>query len=289
MVDVPTTNTSNAISFAQISESFSKYVVTPLNAFGLGGFVFDIEGETSNTLSAEITDHYLENNEAVQDHIAIKPLKVTLRSYVGELVYETDTTTNTILQKVVQKLTVLSQYLPILAKQAQQVQSSLRVGALNSNTIKQGLTSPILNNVIDLWAMTKNLNPAASKQQQAYLYFKALLEQKLLVSLQTPFEFVTNMAVEEVIATQDETTRSMCDFSITLKKIRVAATKVTRFDPSKYQSSGISGVGEQPRAAEQIQPVQEQGNNQGGEVSITSKDSPIYRLGQSAFDFVWGQ
>ena len=58
-------------------DSLKQYVVTPLNAFGVGGFVFDSEGDTTVNLSADITDHYLEDNTSVQDHIAIKPKRVT--------------------------------------------------------------------------------------------------------------------------------------------------------------------------------------------------------------------
>ncbi len=257
---------NNGFNFAQIQENFSKYIVTPVNAFGLGGFVFDIEGENTITLTSDITDHYLEDNSAAQDHIAVKPQIVSLRSYVGELVYQVDPNTNTNLQKAVQKLTILNAYLPVLSKAAQQIQSSLTLGsqAFTSGGVlklaSSALRPPVLNNIVDLWALTKNLNPAANKQQQAYLYFKALQEQKMLVSLQTPFEFVTNMAIETIVATQEETTRTMSDFSITLKKIRTVSVASVEFDPNKYQN----------RSQQQAQGTAEQGNNQGQDSSLTS-------------------
>ncbi len=274
-------NKENALDFSSIKENFNKYIVIPANAFGLGGFVFDIEGETTNDLRADITDHYLEDNEPVQDHIAVKPLRVTLQSYAGELVYETDNTTNTAVQKVVQKLTILSAYLPVLSESAQQIQSSLQTGALTFSRngaldlVKKGFQQPNLNNIVDLWALTKNLNPGASRQQQAYLYLKALMQQKLLVSLQTPFEFVTNMAIESISARQEENTRSMCDFTISLKKIRTVEVKVTGFDPKMYQN----------RSEEQISPLVEQGNNQGSEVIITNPNSPVKALINKVFNF----
>ncbi len=43
----------------------NKYIVKPKNAKGIGGFVFDYEGETNVTFQADITDHYLETNDAV--------------------------------------------------------------------------------------------------------------------------------------------------------------------------------------------------------------------------------
>jgi len=50
-----------------ISANLNNYVVRPLNAFGLGGFMFDIEGETSVNLTSQITDHFLEDTTNVQD------------------------------------------------------------------------------------------------------------------------------------------------------------------------------------------------------------------------------
>jgi len=219
-----TDNITDGISnFTQVKDAFNKYLVTPLNNFGLGGFVFDVEGDTVVNLSADITDHYTEGNFSVQDHIAIRPKKITLKNYVGELVYRQDSNTNTTLQKVTQKLTVVNAYLPVLAKGAQQVKSLLNTSQdkLDFNTT--------LNTTANIWGLVKNLNPPIPKQQQAYQFFKALMESKILVSVQTPFEYATNMAIESIIATQPEESRFISDFSITLKEIRLAEIKTTPF------------------------------------------------------------
>jgi len=264
--NAPPAASQNYLDFSKIQENFGKYIVTPVNAFGLGGFTFDIEGDSTIRSDSEITDHYLEDNDVAQDHIAIKPQRVTLRSYVGELVYRVDPATNTNVQKVAQKLTTLGAYLPELSKAAQQVQSTLTLAAAAftpaglGKLISTTLTSPNLNNIVDLWALTKNVNPGASKQQQAFLYFEALQQQRVLVSLQTPFKFVTNMAIESIVANQDETTRTMCDFSITLKKIRTVDVQTVSFDPSKYQN----------RSQQQNQTTSQLGNNQGSSQPLES-------------------
>lgn len=56
---------------------------TPTN---LDGLVFDYEGECSAELNAEITDHYSESNNFMNDHAVLKPIRVTLKGLVGELV-----------------------------------------------------------------------------------------------------------------------------------------------------------------------------------------------------------
>lgn len=256
-----------------IRENFNGYVVSPLNAFGLGGFVFDIEGDIQANLQTEITDHYIETNQAIQDHIAIKPLEITLKNYVGELVYRKDSETNTIPQQLTRKLTTVSSYLPVLtdaAVQAKELLSQDLSTTLNEFSLSD--IPSITNDVVDLWSLTKNLNPAASSQQQAYLYFKALLQQKILVSVQTPFEFATNMAVKSIMATQPEESSSISDFAITLKQIRTVSTDTVPFDADSYQG----------RAKVQKQETSNKGKTQGA----ATNSSTLFDLVQGAYNAI---
>lgn len=52
---------------------------------GIAGFLFDIRGEESAEVSSEITDHYVEDNTAIQDQVALKPEIITVRGMVAEL------------------------------------------------------------------------------------------------------------------------------------------------------------------------------------------------------------
>lgn len=216
-----------------LAESINKAIVTPLNAFGLGGFVFDIEGETSVNLTTEITDHYLEDNSAVQDHIAIRPKKAVLKSYVGELIYREDDSTDTFVQKAVQKLTTLFAYRPPIARAAQQAIDFIRDGNISDISL-DNITLETINKTTDYWAFVKNLGGGTSRQQQAYMYFKGLMEGKYLVSVQTPFEFMNNMAIESIVAIQGEGSRFISDFSITLKQIRTVSILNVQQNESRY-------------------------------------------------------
>lgn len=246
-----------------LAAGVNRYLVTPLNAFGLGGFVFDIEGETAMNLSTEITDHYLEDNTSVQDHIAVRPKKITLKSYVGELVYRQDDESNTFVQKAVQKLTVLSSFLPILSRGARQITDMINTSR-NQDVSLGNITLETINKTTDYWAFVKNLVSSSSKQQQAYQYFKALMEQKILVSVQTPFEFVNNMAIESITAVQGEGSRFVSDFSIVLKQIRTVSILTTAANASRYITSSISPEDFfQGRAGLQAETLQQVGNMPG--------------------------
>lgn len=239
-------------NFNSIKDAFGKYVVTPVTNFGLGGFVFDVEGATNIDLSTDITDHYTESNISIQDHIAIRPKRIRLDTFVGELVYKNDDASNQPLQNLARKLTVLNSYLPALSRGAEQIK-----GIFDSQREKINF-SQVVDSTLNLYSLVKNVAPPTTKQQQAYQYFKALMEQKILVSCQTPFEFCTNMAVEAVFATQDETTRYVSNFSIVLKEIRMVSS--VTMPPLKSTSSTTD------RASVQDSPQVNGGKIQGSSV-----------------------
>lgn len=212
----------------KVQDNLNKYVIRPLNVFGISGFIFDIEGETKSSLESDITDNFIEDNSAIQDHIATKPLKITLTRYVGEKVYEgADHDIRKDIAGVVSKLTVVVAMLPALAETAN--------GIFDTGSNLGDADVGDVDKVDNLFGLFQNLNPSASKQQKAYLYFKALQEQKVLVSMQTPFEYVRNMAIESIVATQGEDSKDISDFSITLKQIRKASLTIVKFDKEKFQ------------------------------------------------------
>ena len=265
----------NQINFASITNAFNTYVVSPLNAFGLGGFIFDIEGDAVTNLEAEITDHYTEDNTTIQDNIAIRPVRVILTNYVGELVYRRDNTTNTPIQQLTQKLTVLNSYLPGLTPGAEQAYNILSGNAsLPSPDVLASLSAPnigsTITNTANIYGMVQNLLPPTTKQQQAYQYFKALWQQKILFAIQTPHEFLTNMAIESVRAHQPEDTKDISDFTLTLKQLRFASAQFVPYAPTQ-QASGATAL--------QSQATQVSSNVQGPVLDSSVNASSVYNAG----------
>lgn len=226
------TLTTIAQDFNSVQSVLSQYVVTPLNAFGIGGFVFDVDGASIANLNAEVTDHYAEDNSFFQDNIATRPGQYILRGYVGELVDIEDQSNSGPLQTLTQKLTTLTSLLPALSAGATEAQ-----GYLGGDFNLQTITSPqFLSQASSLYSAVQSLLPT-TKQQAAFQYFKALWNAKILVSLQTPFEFINNMAILNVAAIQQEDTKYKMDFAVTLKQIRYASTNTALFDPNNILGS----------------------------------------------------
>lgn len=265
-----------ANDFDILASSLNNYVVTPLNAFGLGGFLFDIEDETNVTLTADITDHFLEDNSTVQDHIALKPKKITLKGFVGELVHENDDSETSTVEKVTQKLTVLNSYLPILSDGSGQIADILRD---DNNT---EFTLEGVNKTADYWAFVKNILAPDNKQQQAYLYFKALFEGRFLLSVQTPFEFMSRMVIESIVAKQDGGSKYISDFTITLKQIRSVDVLNVEGDSTVYTDKEEFNDKLQTRSDPQNQEVVQVGNVDGTPTSFGNVNDPQYQAAQAA-------
>lgn len=219
-----------------VQEALANYIVAPATLFGLGGYVFDIEGESEVMLSAEITDHFIESNSTVQDHIALRPKRIQLSTFVGELVYYTERNGPTPVEKVARKITQINAFLPALTQSVMQARGII-------NTVRGADTfKPPLSPLLDIYAFVRNSFFNQNKQQQAYQYFKALMENRVLFSVQTPFEFCTDMAIESISATQDATTRTVSNFSLVLKHIRKVSTQTGILTTAAMVAEGRTGT-----------------------------------------------
>lgn len=222
---------------SNITTSLQQYVVAPLASFGVAGFVFNAQGESVAHLSADITDHFAEDNKAIQDHIAIRPKRIVLKGYVGELVYNSAEGQPTALQTLAQKLTTISAFLPPITAAATQAQEILTNPGTASFASVLGASSNIYGIVKNVLAATGN----TKNQQNAYNYFKALMESATLMGVQTPWEFMTSMAIESITAIQGENSIYISDFSVTLKQLRIASTTSTAFsNPAKQLATTAS-------------------------------------------------
>ncbi len=257
-----------------LQQSLSQYVVTPLTNFGVAGFMFDIQGEARAELTNEITDHYTEDNSVIQDHIAVKPKRITLRNYIGELVYEPNNTVAQAGATMAAKLTTLSGFLPQLSDGALQAYNFYQQAAAGVLTTSQ-LTAQGSSTAANLYGLVKNLLSAQeNKQQSSYQFFKALRDQRMLFSIQTPYEFMTNMAIENMVAIQEENTIYVSTFAITFKEMRFASTtNISGTLPATSVSNNTtpSRIGRCSLQAKRSIPVQ-QGSTTGQDVT-TSRPS----------------
>jgi len=177
--------------------------------------IFHYEGENIVTLQSEITDHYVENNSAIQDHMALRPEKITVHGFIGELndVGIFPPVPSRAITTALASLAVFSPQLSTTAMNAYNTASSLYSTAKNA-----------VDSAVSAWATITQGTGIQTKQQAMFMQFYGYWMNRNLFKIQTPWAIFMNMAIEEMRAIQAEDTRMVTDFFVTFKMIRFART-----------------------------------------------------------------
>ena len=197
----------------------SKFLVRPTgadsNIIGTGGFLFHIIDQEEVMVEAEATDHYVEKNYAIQDHVSIRPVMFTLKGFMGEL---NDISFNQMLAPLtnIQSLGDIGGLAPNFSQQAAQAYSKITsVTAKVNSVINQA------HNICDIFNAKSTTKTQA---QKAFSFFFNLLQNRLPCSVETPFDTFDNMLVLRVGNVSRGDTKQITDFSVTFKQIRVVET-----------------------------------------------------------------
>ena len=197
-------------------------------------FLFHYEGENTITLQSDITDHYVEDNTAINDQIALAPEMVKASGFIGEL---NDVVPPEIafLKTSINKLTALGAYQPELtvsalrtynaAFQAYYAAKSVTDSAVASWASITGTGGAVeitgTETEAELAALASN-NISQTKQQIAFQQFYGYWRNRTLFTVQTPWAIFKNMAIESVTATQDADTDMISNFEVSFKIMRFA-------------------------------------------------------------------
>jgi hypothetical protein len=139
---------------------------------GIEGFLFDIPETETVKLQAQITQHFAEDNYALQDHIAFEPVTVTLTGLVGELVVS-KSEIEQYAQQILDRLGPLGVLSPEFSASAQQYLSEInRLKSAAIATIKQ-LRS--LGDAFGLATDTRTLQQKAYDTLTQHYYSRALI------------------------------------------------------------------------------------------------------------------
>lgn len=243
--------------------------------------LFNYEGEQSSILASDVTDHFIEDNSAVQDQIAIRPVVITTQGFVGEL-NNIPPAPVAFLKTVAEKLTALVAYQPELTESAllaynnaffayQAASHLAQVGVDVFNTINGGINQTVINGSTTSSQINNQtsalgsilgqagLNRNSQTQQQVYFtQFYGYWQDRTLFTIQTPWAVFQDMVITQLRAIQDEETRMITTFECQFKQLRFASTLVVA--PST--TNGVQG-----RLNQQIGDIVNRGTNKlGGEV-----------------------
>jgi hypothetical protein len=215
--------------------------------------LFHYEGEQTVALESDITDHYIEDNTAIQDQIALKPETITTHGFIGEL---NDVAPGALaaVKAVADKLTVISAYTPVL--------SATALLAYNQAFQLYQIGQSAVNSAVAAWSSIGGSGgesvissqglasqPNQTKQQIAFQQFYGYWRSRTLFTVQTPWAVFQNMAIKNLRAIQDAETQTITDFEVTFKMIRTAATVTTPGTNQSYQgraaaqAAGLTDLG----------------------------------------------
>lgn len=207
----------------------NRSILAPIGVKQIGPFAFDYQGDDTVSMDNEITDHFMEDNTASQDHIGVKPIMVTLRGLVSELALAQSVANSvsaalaSVENQLSQADAYLGSYAPGTAQtmlaaitQAQSVAIQIEQAAARAAQIASFFLP----------------GPQYNKQQTGYSQLNALYKARTLFTVFTPFEVFDNMAIVSVKATQPEKSRTTSDFTVTMKQLRFT----NDLSPAKYQS-----------------------------------------------------
>lgn len=261
------TNTKqSAINLMSRAVNVKDAIVNIIGTTGISGFKFHIVQNEQINLESDITDHYVDSNTPVQDHIAKKPVVITVNGYQGEYFY-TVHPIQTMLSKVVSTLKLVDVFKPKFSDATKQIKEKWQK---NQETLanakidygEAGLKVPLKEKIIttgqtfndlDLFKYFQNLYKLKSRQTQAYYFFKALWNMGVPFSLETRWERYDNMLIQKLRPLGDNTA-DITDFAITFKQINITSTQVTKIE----NAAG--------RLKEQLAKTTEKGVDKGQEV-----------------------
>jgi hypothetical protein len=201
-----------------ISSVANSSVVKPAGMVGTGGFLFDVRGNDEVTLESEATDHFLEDNTAVQDHIAMRPAMITLKGYMGQV---KDTTQNFLAGVLgnIQSLGDIGGLAPGFSQQAAQAYSKIESVTSQVNNV--------LSQASNIAQIFKLRSTTQTPTQMAFQFFENIRKNNILCTVETPFKVYTNMIVVRLGAIEREESNTISDFSVTFKEIRTVSAAVT--------------------------------------------------------------
>lgn len=205
------------------------------------GLYFDVIQEHSVSVQNQITDNYIENNTAIQDHIAHNPIVVSLSGLSGELIYKPPTQAldwmytkiNGEIQKafnsgepnaknriLTDKLTVIPALLPSVDSVTQ----------LTKNAVQHVESS--VNRYTKIIENFTNDEIKHTRLQQIYSDLLELRANNVLFFVETPYADFYDMAIQSITLRQGNQ-NCITDVQLTLKQIKYAQTYTTQPDENQ--------------------------------------------------------
>lgn len=243
-------------------------------------YYFDVVTDHTITLQSQITDNWLENNTAVQDHIAHNPMTITLSGFRGELVHRYDEQeAEQLLQEarlytlkynrtqfvgfdfnnlpfsngwgdtanvISEKLTTIGLLIPgsgNITQLAKNVYDYSKASYNRYKTIVEKLFGLTSNGEQD--SLLSNVQPPdETRVQEVFNKLKAIRYNNEPMTVSTPYGDFYGMYIQSLTLRQDNQ-NFITDIELTLKELRFASVEVTDPDPNVMSTYNAAAAAQQ--------------------------------------------
>lgn len=191
--------------------------------------VFDVITSEALNFSSDITEHYVEDNTAVSDNIARKPVTITLRGFVGEKVFKR-TLIDVLRTMVYSNMAPVTSLVPQLSSVTQLAANALQhleatLDRLSRNPLIRGL---------DRIASKDPLGDPGHRQQMALSTLNLWWKMNMNLTVTTTWggEY-KDMFIQDVRVEQTDSNQ-MSEITVELKQIKFVETKTTSINYQQY-------------------------------------------------------
>lgn len=243
-----------AISFLKESD-IKGAIVSIFDSTGIAGFRFNVPKMEQVRLSNEITDYYSDSNTVFNDHVAHKPISVTVSGLQGDYFYSVHQLQDMI-SNVGTILKLVKSYQPNWGTQSvqnqlrakwenylQQLNTGAGLGAnqnvdftktIAQNTSLKNKAKLLYNQFqtydgIDLFNLFQSLYKFKSAQTRAYLFFETMRLADKPFTVETRWKRFDNMYIQDVTVTGEDSA-DISDFQVVFKQLNFTHTQAVKIN-----------------------------------------------------------
>lgn len=252
-VNSSTASGANVSLFKQAQSFFKSHtnvkdaIVSIFDSTGIAGFQFNITKMEQVKLSNDITDYYSDNNTVFNDHIAHKPVTVTVSGLQGDYFYSVHkikdmiSAIGTTMKLIVAFKPQFDKIQGQLRKKWNDYQESLQTNGLvgkaidpnftpsNATTLKEKLSfagqTLMSYSSVDLFKLFQSLYKFKSAQTRAYLFFETLRKADKPFTVETRWKRFENMYIQDLIVTGEDSA-DITEFQVTFKQLNFTHSEV---------------------------------------------------------------
>lgn len=242
-----------AQKFLKSETDIKNAIVSVFDNTGIAGFRFNITKSESVELANDITDYYTDNNSILNDHIARKPVFVTVTGLQGEYFYSINELKD-LTSTVGTTMKLIEEYKP----QFNAIQNQLRtkwnnyrqqVETINRNVRQTDydlydVTSYELTlkdkadilfsqyssyDGVDLFQLFQDLYKFKSSQTRAYLFFEVLRMADKPFTVETRWKRFKDMYIQKV-SVKGEDTADITEISVQFKQLKFANSQIVNIN-----------------------------------------------------------